>query len=158
MMLRFSLRKLVIVIATTCATFTNARSHHPSIALFVDAPTLTKRKDDQQSCRGIFGNIPFMSNNNGDDNNNLQKNQNENESVEGQINKFLDTPLFDPDSESNQENWFANLVKNDYDSAEALYVGIVGIVGVIVSQEMLRIVKYGADNYVPFGHGGGNLF
>ena len=95
-----------------------------------------------------------MTNNNDDDNNN----QNENESVESQINTFLDTPLFDPDAESNQDNWFASLVKNDYDSAEALYVGIIGIVGVIVSQEMLRVVKYGADNYVPFGHGGGNLF
>ena len=99
-----------------------------------------------------------MANNSDDDKNNQQKSMNENESVESQVNTFLDTPLFDPDSEANEDNWFANLVKNDYDSAEALYVGIIGIVGVIVSQEMLRIVKYGADNYVPFGHGGGNLF
>lgn len=100
-----------------------------------------------------------MTNNSGDDNNNPQKNQNENESVENQINTFLDKPLFDPDSESNRDNWFANLVKNDYDAAEALYVGIIGIAGVIVSQELLRIVKYGAENYVPFSQGGGgNLF
>lgn len=143
----------VPILIVTCATFTNARSYYHSIT-FVQAPTQRKCKADQQSCRNIHGNIAFMTTNNDDDNNN----QNENESVGSQINTFLDTPLFDPDAESNQDNWFANLVKNDYDSAEALYVGIIGIVGVIVSQEMLRVVKYGADNYVPFGHGGGNLF
>ena len=143
-----------VIITASCAAFTNARSYyHPSIT-FVQAPTRRKCKADQQSCRNIFGNIAFMTTKNDDDN----TNQNENKSVESQINTLLDTPLFDPDAESNQDNWFANLVKNDYDSAEALYVGIIGIVGVVVSQEMLRVVKYGADNYVPFGHGGGNLF
>jgi len=93
-----------------------------------------------------------MTNNSGGHNNKPQKNQNENESL-------LDKQLFDPDSESNRDNWFANLVKNDYDAAEALYVGVILIAGVIVSQELLRIVKYGAENYIPFSQGGGgNLF
>ena len=87
-----------------------------------------------------------------DPNNNIdEKEDDEESSLEEKINKFLDTPFFNP-NESN--NWFANLVKSDYDSAEALYVGIVVVGGVIVSQEMLRIVKYGG---VTSG-GGGNLF
>ncbi len=137
--------RTLVVFATSCCfiTFTNARSY--LLTTFVEAPKQTKFKVDQHSRNKIPA---FMANDSDD----------ENESVESQINTILDTPLFDPDSEANEDNWFANLVKNDYDSAEALYVGIIGIVGVIVSQEMLRIVKYGADNYVPFGHGGGNLF
>jgi len=147
--------RTLVIFATSCCfiTFTNARSY--LLTTFVEAPKQTKFKVDQHSRNKIPA---FMANNSDDDKNNQQKSMNENESVESQVNTFLDTPLFDPDLEANEDNWFANLVKNDYDSAEALYVGIIGIVGVIVSQEMLRIVKYGADNYVPFGHGGGNLF
>lgn len=74
--------------------------------------------------------------------------------IDEKLNTFLDKPFFDPDSPSNTDNWFANLVKNDYESAESLYVGVIMIFGVIVSQELLRIVKYGS----PFGSGGGNLF
>ncbi|KAL3805336.1 hypothetical protein HJC23_009043 [Cyclotella cryptica] len=74
-----------------------------------------------------------------------------------QINDLLDQPLFDPDSPSNTNNWFANLVKNDYDTAEALYAGIIITLGVIASQEALRMVKYGAA-YVPFHGTGGRLF
>ena len=88
-----------------------------------------------------------------DPNNNIdEKEDDEESSLEEKINKFLDTPFFNP-NESN--NWFAKLVKSDYDSAEALYVGIVVVGGVIVSQELLRIVKYGG---VTSGGGGGNLF
>jgi len=88
-----------------------------------------------------------------DPNNNIdEKEDDEESSLEEKIDKFLDTPFFNP-NESN--NWFAKLVKSDYDSAEALYVGIVVVGGVIVSQEMLRIVKYGG---ITSGGAGGNLF
>ena len=80
------------------------------------------------------------------------KEDDEESSLEEKIDKFLDTPFFNP-NESN--NWFANLVKSDYDSAESLYVGIVVVGGVIVSQEMLRIVKYGG---ITSGGAGVNLF
>lgn len=74
------------------------------------------------------------------------------------LDAFLDTPFFDPDAPSSENNWFANLVKNDYESAEALYVGAIAIFGVVVSQELLRWVKYG-DAYVPFSSAaGGQLF
>ncbi|KAL7538144.1 hypothetical protein ACHAWF_006005 [Thalassiosira exigua] len=76
----------------------------------------------------------------------------EGEGIETKIDAFLDAPLFDPDAPSNENNWFANLVKDDYDSAEALYAGVVVMLGVIVSQELLRIVKYGG------GQGSGTLF
>lgn len=74
-----------------------------------------------------------------------------------QLTDLLDQTLFDPNSPSNTNNWFANIVKNDYDTAEALYAGLVITLGVIVSQEALRIVKYG-DVYVPFHGTGGRLF
>ena len=70
------------------------------------------------------------------------------------VDAFLDKQIFDPNE---SDNWFANLVKNDYDSAEALYVGAIGIFGIVLSQELLRMVKYGSS-YTPFGSGGGNLF
>ena len=69
------------------------------------------------------------------------------------INSFLDTPFFDPDSPSNDNNWFANLIRNDYESAESLYVGVIVIFGVILSQELLSIVKHGGAS-----SGGGKLF
>ncbi len=84
------------------------------------------------------------------------KNEDANTIVE-KMDSFLDKPFFDPENPNNDENWFANLVKNDYNTAEALYVGAFLTVMVIVSQELLRMVKYG-DMYVPFGVGGGQLF
>ena len=77
---------------------------------------------------------------------------NEGESVNDKIDAFLDKPRFDPNDPKNDDNWFANLVKNDYDFAEALYVGLIGVFGIILAQELLRIVKYGG------GSSGGNLF
>lgn len=59
---------------------------------------------------------------------------------------FLEQAIFDPEDPSNENNWFANLVKNDYYTAEALYAGVIVIIGVIVAQDMLRIVKYGGDS------------
>lgn len=91
-------------------------------------------------------------------NSNNNKNENNNdEDLSEKLNSFLDKPIFDPNNPSNEENWFANMVKNDYESAEALYVGAFFFVMVVVSQELLRMVKYG-DLYVPFGSGGGKLF
>ena len=158
----------VVLMSATHAisSFTNAGKYYAPSTAFVVAPIPTTYRDAHHHhhhhhlCRRIFGNKrpAFMTSNSNDDNKNPQKNQIENESVESQINTFLDKPLFDPDSESNQNNWFANLVKSDYDAAEALYVGVIGIAGVIVSQELLRIVKNGAGNFVHFGGGGGNLF
>lgn len=72
---------------------------------------------------------------------------------------LLDTPFFDPDKildESNDENvdfspktWFANLVKNDYVTAEALFVAIYFAVLVVLAQELLRWNLNGGD-YVLF--------
>jgi len=73
--------------------------------------------------------------------------------IEEKIDNFLDSPVFDPDDESNEENWFANLVKNDYATAEALYAGGFFAFMVLVSQELFRMWLYG-DNYVPFKAGG----
>mmetsp|Transcript_18619 Transcript_18619/g.38965 ORF Transcript_18619/g.38965 Transcript_18619/m.38965 type:complete len:185 (+) Transcript_18619:109-663(+) len=93
-----------------------------------------------------------------DENDPKRKDQNDDpDSIDEKIDSFLDKPFFDPENPNNNDNWFANLVKNDYDTAEALYVGAFLTIMVIVSQELLRIVKYG-DMYVPFGGGGGKLF
>ena len=106
------------------------------------------------------------------------------------LDKFLDTQFFDPDkvlaqneeqevigtdleengTEENRETnlsnrnpialWFAKLVKNDYETAEALYAASFISFMVILGQELLRYQLNG-DNYVPFqrGHGGfGNKF
>ncbi|KAL3797605.1 hypothetical protein ACHAW5_003324 [Stephanodiscus triporus] len=78
-------------------------------------------------------------------------------SFDQKIENLLDKPFFDPYAPSNDDNWFANLVRNDYDSAEALYAGAVVIFGVIVSQELLKIVKYGGEN-ATFNPGDGRLF
>jgi hypothetical protein len=80
--------------------------------------------------------------------------EDENKGNELDIDSLLDTPLFDPDT---SDSWFANLVKNDYNTAEGLYAGIIIAMGVILSQEALRYVKYGSA-YVPFHGSGGRLF
>lgn len=82
-----------------------------------------------------------------DPNNN--KGDDDDESFDEKMDSFLDKPMFDPNAPSNDDNWFASLVKNDYESAEALYAGAIIIFGVVVSQELLRMVKYGGG-YIPF--------
>jgi hypothetical protein len=88
----------------------------------------------------------------------------ETSSFQEKLNRFLDKPLFDPDkllekqtdkvkespeSSINPLVWFANLVKNDYETAEALYAaGIISFL-VVLTQELLRMVQYG-DAYQPF--------
>ena len=94
-------------------------------------------------------------------------------SFQDKLDSFLDKPLFDPDkmladqTDEVQENpksstnplvWFANLVKNDYETAEALYAaGIISFM-VVLAQELLRMAKYG-DAYEPFSSfSNGSLF
>jgi hypothetical protein len=86
-----------------------------------------------------------------------EENDADDNSFDQKIDNLLDKPFFDPYAPSNDDNWFANLVRNDYDSAEALYAGAVVIFGVIVSQELLKIVKYGGE-YATFNPGDGRLF
>mmetsp|Transcript_9239 Transcript_9239/g.17394 ORF Transcript_9239/g.17394 Transcript_9239/m.17394 type:complete len:184 (+) Transcript_9239:71-622(+) len=122
------------------------------------------------------------NNNNKDDNegdndsNGNQKNV-KSKSLQEQMDAFLDRPFFDPDQILDNQNknsrdgssdvrsswnplvWFANLVKNDYQTAEALYTaGFISIM-VILAQELLRMVRYG-DAYHPFQNisSGGSLF
>lgn len=86
------------------------------------------------------------------DNNKLQAKDDTTRELD--IDAILDTPIFDPDK---SDDWFSNLVKNDYNTAEALYAGVIIAMGVVASQEALRAVKYGSS-YVPFHGSGGQLF
>lgn len=79
------------------------------------------------------------------------------------VDDFLDKPFFDPDDEAAKEveegeggikSWFANLVINDYATAEALYAGLFFSVLLLATQEALRYYMYGVD-YIPFTRGGG---
>ncbi len=89
-------------------------------------------------------------------------------SFQERVDEFLDRPFFNPDaydkSDENDPSFlarFARLVKSDYELAETLYVGMIFVVLVIVSQELLRMQLYG-DAYIPFasrgGVGSGRLF
>jgi hypothetical protein len=75
------------------------------------------------------------------------------------IDNFLDTPFYNPDTVLDDESSstfakrFANFVKNDYYTAEGLFVGLFFVILVIVSQEILRIQLNGFENYVPFSKG-----
>lgn len=73
--------------------------------------------------------------------------------MDNRIDEFLDSPVFDPDNEANDGNWFAQLVRNDYATAEALYAGGFFALMVFISQELFRLWLYG-ENYVPFKAGG----
>lgn len=81
---------------------------------------------------------------------------------EDEIDEFLDTPFFDPekvlrDEESDDlSKNFAQFVKDDYGSAEALLSGAFIFILVILSQETVRMTIYG-NNYVPFHQGGGGF-
>ena len=81
-----------------------------------------------------------------------------------QVDDFLDKPFFDPDDQVAKDeeegegggvkSWFAQLVINDYATAEALYAGLFFSVLLLATQEALRYYMYGVD-YVPFTRGGG---
>jgi hypothetical protein len=79
---------------------------------------------------------------------------------------FLDTPFFDPDQVVNDPNsppllkGIAAWVQKDYATAELILTGVLFVLLIIASQELLRIQMYGVENYVPFTKGvlPGNLF
>lgn len=97
--------------------------------------------------------------NNDDDNSGDEDDVKETKSsLDQKIGNLLDKPFFDPYAPSNDKNWFANLVRNDYESAEALYAGVIVILGVVISQQLLRIVKHGGGIYSVFHHVNGELF
>lgn len=91
-------------------------------------------------------------------NNEDQCDANATDKIDASKKSFLERVIFDPEAPSNENNWFANLVKNDYYTAEALYAGIIVIIGVIIAQDMLRIVKYGNGHHDPLSSGLGKLF
>ncbi|KAL7576751.1 hypothetical protein ACA910_005666 [Epithemia clementina (nom. ined.)] len=82
---------------------------------------------------------------------------------------WMDRPFFRPEEHLDNDQappllqWFAKLVEQDYDTAEALFASLFIAILVIVTQELLRIQMFG-DHYIPFssrgggGGGGGNLF
>lgn len=93
----------------------------------------------------------------------FEQNPNNENDDNDSIDEFLDTPFFDPEKVKEDDplpvKWYANLVKNDYNTAEALYVGVIFVLMVVLSQELLRMQIYG-NNYVPFQRGvqSGKLF
>ena len=110
----------------------------------------------------VTANAAMANNNlpppNKQDNDDEGHNNDEN-GLDQKIENLLDKPFFDPYAPSNDNNWFANLVRNDYESAEALYAGVIVILGVVISQQFLRIVKHGGgDINSVFHHGNGQLF
>ena len=72
------------------------------------------------------------------------------------IDTFLDKAFFDPSKvqEDSTLRGFANLVENDYETAEILFAGSFFVVLLVITQELLRMQLYG-DSYVPFLHGVG---
>ena len=79
---------------------------------------------------------------------------------EEKMGKFLDREFFNPKDvkEGSPLKWFADLVENDYATAEALYTSFFIAVMVLITQELVRMQVYG-DKYVPFQKlGDGSLF
>lgn len=110
--------------------------------------------------RSMRPTLPPMNEQNDDDDNSGDENDVKvtKSCLDQKKDNLLDNPFFDPFAPSNDKNWFANLVRNDYESAEALYAGVVVILGVVISQQLLRIVKHGGGIYYVFHHGNGELF
>lgn len=83
-----------------------------------------------------------MSNNGGEDD--------ENDDID-----FLDRQFFDPTKVQDGSifKWFANMVEQDYETAEALFASATIALLVVMSQELLRFYVHG-DHYVPFKTGG----
>ncbi len=160
---------LLLLTLKLCEPFSQNPSHS-SISELIHISAL-------KTCTRCTGTRLFLRD--GDDDDEQTKKKLNNISLQDRINSFLDTPFFDPDqilegneldnegvtdvSNNKDRNnnpivWFAKLVKNDYETAEALYAaGFISIL-VIFTQELLRIVKYG-DAYIPFTKiGSGSLF
>ena len=81
----------------------------------------------------------------------LKREEEEEQSLEEQINTFLDTEFFNPEDvpETSPLRWFADLVQSDYATAEALYASFFIAGMVLITQELVRMQYYG-DQYVPF--------
>lgn len=87
--------------------------------------------------------------NNGDDGDD-DKNNNDKDDID-----FLDRQFFDPSNvkDGSAFKWFADMVEQDYETAEALFASATIALLVLVSQELLRFYVHG-DHYVPFKTGG----
>jgi len=150
----FSASQQGVVTAFSSNTKNTLNAHRASI--------LVPSSSRKQQARTPFGLLQNSLNNNDDDDDNNNSNGNtkyknkEKDEDKTTLDDLLDKPFFFPDQV--QENdplpvrWFANLVQNDYNLAEGLYVGLIFLVMVVVSQELLRMEIYGA-NYVPFQAG-----
>jgi hypothetical protein len=70
---------------------------------------------------------------------------------------FLDRQFFDPSTvkEGSPLKWFANLVENDYETAEALFASFIIALLVVFTQELLRF-QINGDAYIPFKKLGGS--
>jgi hypothetical protein len=70
---------------------------------------------------------------------------------------FLDRQFFDPTKvkDSSPFKWFASMVENDYETAEALYASTIIAILVLISQELIRFQVLG-EYYIPFKAGGGS--
>ncbi|CAB9518300.1 expressed unknown protein [Seminavis robusta] len=99
--------------------------------------------------------IPQLNNQQQNDDGN-RKEDDKPHDIEESIDDFLDKPFFDPEEVTDDDpapiRWFANLVQNDYGTAELLYSVVIFVVLVIISQELLRMQLYGSG-YVPFQAG-----
>lgn len=90
--------------------------------------------------------------------NNNNKNNGQDED-NNELDVFLDTPFYNPDtilndpSSSKVSKNIAQFIKNDYETAEIILSGLLLVLLVIISQELLRIQIYGYDNYIPFSKG-----
>lgn len=108
-----------------------------------------KENDDEESKEQIPSSLSDQS-----------RSERDNATFEERIDKFLDTEFFNPQDVKNGSplKWFADLVKNDYATAEALYASFFIAGMVLMSQELVRMQIYG-DKYVPFQRlGDGSLF
>jgi len=130
---------------------------HVAISFHIEAPQRTCSRTNRPSAANSKRENDFKLSLTKDDDE--KHNRDEGLDLEGKINAFLDTPIFDPDEEvrdgeifSPLKSWFSSLVKNDYAFAESLYVGFIFFVLVVFSQELLRMKIYG-ENYIPFTRG-----
>ena len=68
------------------------------------------------------------------------------------VDEMLDRPFYDPSQD--EDSWLSKLSGGDAELAGTLFASGFLALMVVVSQELVRWYKYGA-NYVPFRPGGG---
>jgi hypothetical protein len=138
--------------ATSVVTARSTTTRTPSPSRFA----LTTRSRHYRAAEQLYSN---------QSNDNDEKGDEEMKKESFDLDKFLDTPFFEPDKVLKDENSnpvlkkFAAFVLGDYEFAEALLTGIFFVVLIIITQEALRMQVNGA-NYVPFTKGSipGSLF